>query len=190
MKKLIILKFKYFTPICFLIFFMPFLRMCHKPVKIADSTQIGDFDTKKQIGKQPKTVDIPTYQLDGLAKIEVNLNAYQLSGLTQLNEKDFQLKKYFDWNSLPMFFYLLIVINCALSVVFAFYNKFLLFLILSLLNLLLMIISTILFIRSGFIEEFSDFKYGFYFFVVYLILMIILAKKELEISKSNINHQL
>jgi hypothetical protein len=45
-------------------------------------------------------------------------------------------------------------------------------------NIILLVISTILLVKSGVIDEFEDIKYGTYVFIMYSILIIYISNKE------------
>ena len=49
---------------------------------------------------------------------------------------------------------------------------------LAIVNIILIIVSTILFINSLFLDEFEDIRYGMYVFIIYSILIIYISNKE------------
>lgn len=70
-------------------------------------------------------------------------------------------------------------------IVFSWQRKFLKVSNLAITNIILLIISTLLFIKSGVIDEFEDIKYGMYVFLMYSILIIYNSNKEnLELKNS------
>ncbi|QOW11769.1 hypothetical protein Q73A0000_16070 [Kaistella flava (ex Peng et al. 2021)] len=167
------LKLKYLTPICFLIFFMPFLRMCDGKV---ETIETNTEDVSQVISLPAEEVN----HVNTVATEDVNLNTYQLGGvffkLLLEGELDAKIFAEIDfWESLC---YSLILLNSILMVILSFLSKFHLVKNLAIVNVILLIISTILFIKSGFIENFSDVKYGFYVFLIYSFLIIYFAKKE------------
>lgn len=176
------LKTKYFTPIAFLIFFMPFLRMCKERRETVENI---DQNTKGLFQKIE-------YQNDdsGYIRIykETNLNAYQLGlgTLKSIFNNEFQLKVFLkDKDFFSIISYTFIIIFSILMIVFSWLRKFLKVRNLAVANIILLIISTILFVKSGIIDEFADVKYGLYVFLIYSIFIIYISKKEnLELKKT------
>ncbi len=156
-----LLKTKYLTPICFLIFFTPFLRMC----------SVSEVETVEKNIKD--TAKFPQHDI---AKKDVNLNAYQL-GFGIFN-KEFLFKMSMDKDFFPMFCYSLILILSLLMVVFSWLRKYLFVRNMAIINIILLIISTLLFIKPGVISRFGDVKYGLYVFLFYSVFIIFTAWKE------------
>lgn len=63
-------------------------------------------------------------------------------------------------------------------IVFSWLRKFINVRNLAITNIILLAISTILFVKSKFIDEFADVKYGMYVFLIYSILIIYISNKE------------
>jgi len=172
------LKTKYFTPIAFLIFFMPFLRMCKERREIVESI---DHNAKGLFQKIE-------YQKDDSNYIRIykerNLNAYELASLIFNSTK----KELGKWSKEIDFYafnlYTVIILFSILMIVFSWQRKFLRVRNLAVANIILLIISTLLFIKSGVIVEFADIKYGFYVFLMYSIFLNYISNKEnLELKK-------
>lgn len=145
-------KTKYLTPICLLIFFMPFLRMCK-------SNNI----VEKHENKVEKVTEITTEHNGFYIGDEVNLNAYQL-GFGFLNEK-FDSKILKDKDFFSVVSYTFIVILSILMIVFPLFKKYIWIRNSAISNVILLIISTCLFIKSNVIDEFDDVKYGLFIFL-------------------------
>ena len=114
------------------------------------------------------------------------MNAYQIG--VQLFKSAFEgkLEKegFQDKDSPPMFCYSLILIFSVLMVVFSWMNKNIWVKNLSLMNIILLLSSTITFIKSGIIEKFSDLKYGWFVFLTFSLVIIFSANKERLKSKN------
>ena len=172
-----LLKTKYFTPIAFLIFFMPFLRMCKERRETVENI---DHNAKGLFQKIE-------YQNDdsGYIRIykETNLNAYQL-GLVVLKQ-NFNNEFLNDKDFFSTISYTFIIIFSILMIVFSWLRKFLKVRNLAVANIILLIISTILFVKSGIIDGFADVKYGLYVFLIYSIFIIYISNKEnLELKEN------
>ena len=170
-----LLKTKNFTPIAFLIFFMPFLRMCKERREIVENI---DHNAKGLFQKIE-------YQKDGSGYIRIykesNLNAYQLGlgNLKSIFNNEFQLKDFLkDKDFFSIISYTFIIVFSILMIVFSWRRKFLRVRNLAVANIILLVISTILLVKSGVIDEFEDIKYGTYVFIMYSILIIYISNKE------------
>lgn len=155
-------KLKFITPICFLIFFMPFLKMCGGKVETVETNRI-----------EVNSISIvPT--------ADVNLNAYQMGRIFFEALFDGKLEaKDFNQDAFAMICYSFIIFISILMVILSFLNKLYMVKILAILNIVLLIISIVLLIKSGFITEYSDVKYGLYVFLIYSILLIEIGRKEI-----------
>ena len=158
-------KTKYLTPVCLLIFFMPFLRMC-KSNNIVEMHE----------NKIEKVTEITTERNGIYIGDEVNLNAYQL-GFGFLNEK-FDSKILKDKNFPQIVSYTFMVILWILMIVFPLFKKYIWIRNSAISNVILLIISTCLFIKSNFINEFDDVKYGLFIFIIYSVLLIFISNRE------------
>ncbi len=83
-----------------------------------------------------------------------------------------------DKDFFPMFCYSLILILSLLMVVFSWLRKYLFVRNMAIINIILLIISTLLFTKSGVISRFGDVKYGLYVFLFYSVFIIFTAWKE------------
>lgn len=185
------LKTKYLTPVCLLIFFMPFLRMCEvqkTEIVTAENTAYDIDSLKTDSGEQkPKNLidnEITVKSEFGLAKIDLNLNAYHLGfgifktgfGAETLEEKEL---------SYSLISYSFIILFSVLMMVLSWLKKYLWVRNLAIVNISLLIISTLLLVKSGFIDEFGDVKYGVYVFLLYSVFIIFTAQKEQNNSELN-----
>ena len=125
------------------------------------------------------------YQKDGSGYIRIykesNLNAYQLGlgNLKSIFNNEFQLKDFLkDKDFFSIISYTFIIVLSILMIVFSWRRKFLRVRKLAVANIILLVISTILFVKSGVIDEFADIKYGFYVFLMYSIFLIYISNKE------------
>lgn len=150
------LKVKYLTPIIFLIFFMPFLRMCEGGKETGFSPSPQNTTVKKEH--------------------DVNLNAYQLASLvfdasTKQDEET-------DRNFLPSLGFMLIVVLSLVMMVMAWRGRMKWVKSLALVNILLMGASLLLYLQSGFIEDWSDLKFGVVVFFLYSVLLFYQSDQE------------
>ena len=189
------LKTKYFTPIAFLIFFMPFLERCMKKEVVEfdeniDSVAIFQSTNKVSNISKLSKIDSTRINLNKNKEIETekisesnnNLNAYEVAEFlpSVVFNKEFEIENLFFGYS----FYTYILLLSILMIVFSWRRKFLRVRNLAVANIILLVISTILLVKSGVIDEFEDVKYGFYVFLMYSILIIYISNKEnLELKK-------
>lgn len=187
------LKTKYLTPIALLIFFMPFLRNC-VPLTKYEATEVeagidsvaidtSYVDTIKDVSNSQKDFsefNLNNSQNESKSKKDndfaENLNGYQLAGFLPsiIMDKEFEVKDlYFGYS-----FYTYIFLLSILMIVFSWRRKFLKVRNLAAVNIILLTISTFLLIKTGFIKEFTDVKYGFYIFLIYSIVIIYISNKE------------
>ena len=186
------LKTKYLTPIAFLIFFMPFLRNCMGKVESVETAVAIDttyVDTLKDISNnQKKSPEFGLHKIQNVPKPKIdnnlyeNLNGYQLAEFlpSAVFDEEFKIEDLFFAGS----FYTYILLLSILMIVFSWLKKILWVRNLAITNIFLLIISTILLIKSKFIEEFSDVKYGFYVFLMYSLFLVYLSGKESLESKN------
>lgn len=190
------LKTKYLTPIALLIFFMPFLRFC-EPLTKYEATEV-----EAEIDSVAINIDtLKTVNLDNSAKItlpdetqnsfsksndfenkeDVNLSAYQIGFgfVKSIYNNEFQLK---DFSNDKDFFliisYTFIIVFSILMIVFSWKKRYFLVRNFAIVNIILLTISTILFVKSKLIDEFADVKYGLYVFLVYSLFLIYISNKE------------
>ena len=189
------LKTKYFTPIAFLIFFMPFLERCMKKEVVEfdeniDSVAIFQSTNKVSNISKLSKIDSTRINLNKNKEIETekisesnnNLNAYEVAEFlpSVVFNKEFEIENLFIGYS----FYTYILLLSILMIVFSWRRKFFKVRNLAVTNIILLVISTILLVKSGVIDEFADVKYGFYVFLMYSILIIYISNKEnLELKK-------
>ena len=183
------LKTKYFTPIAFLIFFMPFLERCMKKEVVEfdeniDSVAIFQSTNKVSNISKLSKIDSTRINLNENKEIETekisesnnNLNAYEVAEFlpSVVFNKEFEIENLFIGYS----FYTYILLLSILMIVFSWRRKFLRVRNLAVANIILLVISTILLVKSGVIDEFEDIKYGTYVFIMYSILIIYISNKE------------
>lgn len=180
------LKTKYLTPIAFLIFFMPFLRNCMGKVESVETAVAIDttyVDTLKDISNnQKKSPEFGLHKIQNVPKPKIdnnlyeNLNGYQLAEFlpSAVFDEEFKIEDLFFAGS----FYTYILLLSILMIVFSWLKKILWVRNLAVANIILLTISTILLIKSKFIDEFSDVKYGFYVFLMYSLFLVYLSGKE------------
>ena len=183
------LKTKYFTPIAFLIFFMPFLERCMKKEVVEfdeniDSVAIFQSTNKVSNISKLSKIDSTRINLNENKEIETekisesnnNLNAYEVAEFlpSVVFNKEFEIEDLFFGYS----FYTYILLLSILMIVFSWRRKFLRVRNLAVANIILFVISTILLVKSGVIDEFEDIKYGTYVFIMYSILIIYISNKE------------
>lgn len=183
------LKTKYFTPIAFLIFFMPFLERCMKKEVVEfdeniDSVAIFQSTNKVSNISKLSKIDSTRINLNKNKEIETekisesnnNLNAYEVAEFlpSVVFNKEFEIENLFFGYS----FYTYILLLSILMIVFSWRRKFLMVRNLAVANIILLVISTVLLVKSGVIDEFEDIKYGTYVFIMYSILIIYISNKE------------
>lgn len=186
------LKTKYLTPIAFLIFFMPFLRNCMGKVESVETAVAIDttyVDTLKDISNnQKKSPEFGLHKIQNVPKPKIdnnlyeNLNGYQLAEFlpSAVFDEEFKIEDLFFAGS----FYTYILLLSILMIIFSWLKKILWVRNLAVANIILLTISTILLIKSKFIDEFSDVKYGFYVFLMYSLFLVYLSGKESLESKN------
>ena len=186
------LKTKYLTPIALLIFFMPFLRNCMGKVESVETAVAIDttyVDTLKDISNnQKKSPEFGLHKIQNVPKPKIdnnlyeNLNGYQLAEFlpSAVFDEEFKIEDLFFAGS----FYTYILLLSILMIVFSWLKKILWVRNLAITNIFFLFFSTILLIKSKFIDEFSDVKYGFYVFLMYSIFLVYLSGKESLESKN------
>jgi hypothetical protein len=107
-------------------------------------------------------------------KNEMTHNGYELGYLfiKQIDITD--LKNTFDFTLLP--FFLTIIIG-VLLVIFSFAKKWKIIIILTILNLLLLVVHLIVAYKSKSLEDIEQIKFGYYLFILNLILIIVETDK-------------
>ena len=115
-------------------------------------------------------------------KNEMTHNGYKLGYLfiKQIDIKD--LKNTFDFTLLP--FFLTIIIG-VLLVIFSFVEKWRIIIILTILNLLLLVVHLIVAYKCKSLEDIEQIKFGYYLFILNLVLIIIETNKVQKKEKAN-----
>jgi hypothetical protein len=108
-------------------------------------------------------------------KKELTSNGYQLAFqfVIQIQSKD--IINTIDYKSLP--FFLTLIITCLL-IYFSFKREPKIILILSISNFIILITHIFLLYLSDYLEDFEQVKYGYYLFLINLVLIIIESFKE------------
>ena len=190
------LKTKYLTPIALLIFFMPFLRNC-VPLTKYEATEVEagidslaiNIDTLKTVKLDNSAKNtLPNETQNSFSKSndfeneeDVNLSAYQIGFgfVKNIYNNEFQLKDFSnDKDFFSIISYTFIIVFSILMIVFSWKKRYFLVRNFAIVNIILLTISTILFVKSKFIDEFADVKYGLYVFLVYSLFLIYISNKE------------
>lgn len=187
------IKLKTLVSLSFILFTLPFLRTCSDktiekftiemaPAEIAlDSTSTLKNTPKIQaeILKSKKERENKIIE----SKKENTFNFYQIlkNTLGETDLKEFKQKSILtDKTFYPIFGFLLIFINSIILFISAFIKKYNLTYRLGIINLLLLIFSTIALYVSEIVENINQFKIGYYLFAINSILIIVSSKEELE----------
>jgi len=173
----------------FLLFILPFLQTCSDkairrniciqaeeayPQIESKINKIAKFEKTKSKDESKKNKKECQNCLDK-AKKENTFNLYQLGWG---NYDEFELR-YLTDKTFYIFSNFTIIIVLTLSMlVLSFKRKFKQIIIISSINLILLIIATISLWLIGVIENLNQIKYGYYFFIVNSILIIIQSRKE------------
>jgi hypothetical protein len=114
-------------------------------------------------------------------KKEMTSNGYQLAFqfVIQIQPKD--IINTIDYKSLP--FFLTLIITCLL-IYFSFKREPKIILILSISNFIILITHIFLLYLSDYLEDFEQVKYGYYLFLINLVLIIIESFKEKTNNKT------
>jgi hypothetical protein len=186
------IKLKTLVSLSFILFTLPFLRTCSDktiekftiemtPAEIAlDSTSTLKNTPKIQaeILKSKKERENKIIE----SKKENTFNFYQILKNTfgEIDLKEFKQKSILtDKTFYPIFGFFLIFIISIILLISAFIKQHNLTYRLGIINLLLLIFSTIGLYVSEIVENINQFKIGYYLFAINSILIIVVSKKEL-----------
>ena len=172
-----------------LIFVMPFLQTCsdkaiRKHLCIQTAEANPQFETKpnniSEIEKNKAKVLSEKSKEEcqscfDKAKKENTFNLYQL-GLGNYDE--FEFRYLIDKSFYIFLTFTIIILSTFSMLILSFKRKFKQIIIICLINLLLLIISTVSLCFIGVIENLNQIKYGYYLFIVNSILIIIQSRKE------------
>ncbi|MFV0151228.1 hypothetical protein NZD85_06650 [Empedobacter stercoris] len=187
------IKLRTLVSLSFLLFTLPFLRTCSDkaienftlemiPAEIAlDSTNTLKNNPKIQAELLKSKKDREKKIIE--SKKESTFNFYQILKNTfgEINLKEFKQKSILtDKTFYPIFALLLIFINSIILLISAFVKKYNLTYRLGIINLLLLIYSTIGLYVSEIVENINQFKIGYYLLAINCILIIFTSKKEIE----------
>lgn len=172
------------TLFSFVIFFLPFMRTCSDenvreivitPMEIS-SEEREDYPISFSSNEEyEKSIN--------KTKKQYTLNFYILS-TSSLNQffKSFTFKDFSDNVSIALLGFTVILILSILLVFFSFKNNFKIIYWLSLINLLILFISTLILCLAEIIENINQIKIGYYLFVINSITILYFSKK-LQIEK-------
>ena len=165
---------KFLNLLPFVLFFMPFFQLCTLP-NYKDNAVEVDLSKLKETEKDTIVDKIGNESIKHKERIGCNVNVYRMSFV--FVNMDFQSLK--D----PLFYAFLcftfLVLGSIFSLFFAIKNKFNLVFICSLVNLSLPIISLSILYFSNYIDEEFELKYGFYLFILNILLIIYFSKRHL-----------
>lgn len=166
---------------------MPFLRMCETREEQFPLAVGIELKSNSESSKEISEVNSTKERRVETENIDENLNAYQLGfePIKLIFRGEFKLKYFKDKDFYAMSSFSVIIFLSLLMIVFSLFRKFLWVRNLAIVNLVLLMISTILFIIIGFIYEIDDVKYGMYVFLFYSILLIYKAQNEQNTLKNH-----
>lgn len=181
---------KLLSSISFIIFLLPFLRMCSdgdiesspraKSIMTQSSDSINSAN-HSTILSQKKEYESEIIQ----DKEEYTFSFYELIykffGKSKLSEYD--RSTFSDRAFYPLFGFLIIFLNSVLLLVFAFVGKARLIYLFSLSNLIVFIGSTIGLFLSGICEDIDQLGVGYYLFALNSILIVLAARREVGSRK-------
>ncbi|MEC4005404.1 hypothetical protein OX283_012110 [Flavobacterium sp. SUN052] len=183
------LRLKSLIAFSLLIFMMPFLQTCsdkairkHLCIQADEVnsefetkiSKIGEIEKNKAIVQSKKSKEECQSCLDKTKK-ENTFNLYQL-GFVHYDEFE---SRYLTDKTFYIFLNFTIIILLTFSMlILSFKRKFKRIIIISLISLILLIIATISLCLIGVIENLNQIKYGYYFFIVNSILIIIQCRLE------------
>lgn len=185
----------------FLLFFLPFLKTCSDnsiqrfhsekvtEVFVVDSanTFIKGNDTIRNFEAPSKKEEIKLLQQEKenrIARIqqsekEFTFNFYTLLVKTLFKDK-FDEKSFLEESFYPLAGYFLVLISTIVMLILSFLNKVKAVGILSLINLILLISSTILLYFCDVLEDLDQIKIGYYLVFLNFILIILFSRKVLK----------
>jgi hypothetical protein len=151
---------------------------------LVESKNMEEFHYTFQELKEKKQKTIRQFLLQ---KKEITNNGYELGLLfiIQLDAKD--LKNTINFGLLPFF---LTIIIAILAVIFSFLKKWKIIIILTSLNLFLLIAHLIIAYKSKFLEDIEQIKFGYYLFIINLVLIVIETYKVQKKEKDNLQQLL
>lgn len=181
MKKLI----KFFSISIFIVCSLPCFQMCsdnsilkrqYEDEVIIDSTLSNEIIRFKNDSLKKLTLEKRNLELERVRE-QWTANAYELgfSGFREFEIEDFK-----DWTFYPMLCFTVFILLSIAVVYFALKEHTLKVYKFSLLNLILLICSMLIFIAKESFDIISQIRYGYYILICNIIVLIILSKREIN----------
>ena len=168
----------------FVVFFLPFMRMCSdddlrrmekQPVEIDNIGNEVNSQTTKFIEKGDQ-------ELLSQKRKDATQNFYIISTLAL---EDLELDDFFNLNNVAVWGFTVILFLSVLIFFFSFTKRYKMVSVLSIGNLMILFFSTLALCLAEIIEQFSQIKIGYYFFVLNTMTIIYFSKK-LTIEKERL----
>ncbi len=164
---------KFLNLLPFILFFMPFFQLCTYPIPKEDFGEDAVIVIEEPV--KDTIIGAISNESNSGERKGLNLNVYRMSFV--FVNMDFESLK--D----PLFYAFLcftfLVLGSIFSLFFVIKNKFNLVFICSLVNLSLPIISLFILYFSNYIDDEFELKYGFYLFILNILLIIYFSKRHL-----------
>ena len=164
---------KYLTTFSLLILLLPFLQTCTNQ----------ELKNPEYVGYEKNVKHIPlTYNKEKSNKVksESTFNGYKIAFSVFKNEPK---KINLDDAILADYFMLTSVIISIIICILSFFNRFNFILFYATLaNMLLVILSIYVFIKSGILREFHQIKVGYYLYTINLILIVLFSKRKIYLA--------
>ena len=174
-----IIKLRGLISLNFLIFFLPFLKMCSGVEKKSEVVAETAISVQNNTEAQSDTLVLDTLESQMLSKPEPILdNQGRVYNFYEAVYFSFETNKIEDFEFSPFICYPLVLFLVILMFIGSIFNKTMLIRTLSIINIVLLLGSVVWFYFLEFIENINQLRIGFYLIILNMALIFVLSNQK------------
>ena len=174
-----IIKLRGLISLNFLIFFLPFLKMCSGVEKKSEVVAETAISVQNNTEAQSDTIVLDTLESQMFSKPELILDNQDIvCNFYEAVYFSFETNKIEDFEFSPFICYPLVLFLVILLFIGSIFNKTMLIRTLSIINIVLLLGSVVWFYFLEFIENINQLRIGFYLIILNMVLIFVLSNQK------------
>lgn len=174
-----IIKLRGLISLNFLIFFLPFLKMCSGVEKKSEVVAETAISVQNNTEAQSDTLVLDTLESQMFSKPELILDNQDIvCNFYEVVYFSFETNKIEDFEFSPFICYPLVLFLVILMFIGSIFNKTMLIRTLSIINIVLLLGSVVWFYFLEFIENINQLRIGFYLIILNMVLIFVLSNQK------------
>ena len=174
-----IIKLRGLISLNFLIFFLPFLKMCSGVEKKSEVVAEAAISVQNNTEAQSDTLVLDTLESQMFSKPELILDNQDIvCNFYEAVYFSFETNKIEDFEFSPFICYPLVLFLVILMFIGSIFNKTMLIRTLSIINIVLLLGSVVWFYFLEFIENINQLRIGFYLIILNMVLIFVLSNQK------------